>query len=331
MKFSLIIPAYNSAQYIKQCLESCMYQKGTDLADYEIIVINDGSTDETVSVAKSVAGRFENFSIYSKSNGGLSSARNYGLQKASGEYIWFVDSDDWISNNSINLLNEITSQYSPDMVMFNACDVIQGKEKHPRLTFTRENIEKTGLEVFLSNNWEACAPFSIYSKDFLLKNSLLFYEGIFHEDNEFTPRALISATKIVQTNKTLYFVRQTPGSITRTINPKRANDIMIVADSLDKFIRNEIKKLPEVMRKSAVTRMSRYISMCINSALFQSSKYNKQQQHEFNITLKNNFRLLNHFYKAKTSKYFIEWLFLKLFPSPLAGYQFLRHLINTGA
>ena len=98
MKLSIIIPMYNVEPYIEKCLLSCLNQN-IPHADYEIIVVNDGSPDGSLGIARRIASTVDNMLIVSQENGGLSAARNKGLSYAKGEYVWFVDSDDWIEEN----------------------------------------------------------------------------------------------------------------------------------------------------------------------------------------------------------------------------------------
>ena len=98
MKISLIIPVYNVEQYLEKCLLSCLDQ---DLpqSDYEIIVVNDGSPDGSLAIAERIAATATNITVVSQENGGLSAARNTGLEIAKGKYVWFIDSDDTIKKN----------------------------------------------------------------------------------------------------------------------------------------------------------------------------------------------------------------------------------------
>lgn len=95
VKLSIIIPVYNVELYIEKCLQSCLSQD-IPYDEYEIIVVNDGSPDGSLAIAESIAKTTTNMTIISQKNGGLSAARNTGMSVAKGEYIWFVDSDDWI-------------------------------------------------------------------------------------------------------------------------------------------------------------------------------------------------------------------------------------------
>ena len=113
IKFSIIVPVYNVENYIKKCINSILEQ---DYSNFEILVIDDGSSDSSISIVNS----FEDYriKIYKKENGGLSSARNYGVKNVSGDYIWFVDGDDYIHKNSLSLLNRLLKETKFDIVAF---------------------------------------------------------------------------------------------------------------------------------------------------------------------------------------------------------------------
>ena len=97
---TLIVPVYNVEKYLVRCLDSCLHQD-LDEDEYEIIAVNDGSYDGSLKLLKEYANRYRNIVLIDKPNGGLSSARNAGLERARGNFIWFVDSDDWIAENCL--------------------------------------------------------------------------------------------------------------------------------------------------------------------------------------------------------------------------------------
>lgn len=317
MKLSIIIPVYNTEKYIAKCLESCMYQHTILNNEYEIIVVDDGSTDSSSTIATEVLSQYPNHKILKKTNGGLSSARNFGLNHANGDYIWFVDSDDWIDEHSIVKIESIINDFAPDIIMFNAGDMTSDYDFKCRMAFTNAGNLISGKQAFLNHDWKACAPFNIYKRNFLIENDLYFYEGIFHEDNEFTPRALISASKIFQINDALYYVRQTPGSITRTINPKRAYDIIKVAHSLDSF------KNSNSFSSDINKRLSQFIAMCLNSALRLAIQFDRKEIVKFNRTCScpYNRKLFKHFWESNYCKYMLEYFAFRMFNNPITAYK----------
>src|SRR5574344_1567100 len=115
LKISVIVPVYNTSKYLKKCLDSILSQKGQN---FEIILINDGSTDNSEQIIKDYQNKFPDIiKLYTKKNGGLSDARNYGVQKANGKYFCFIDSDDYIDKN---LFKELEKEFAnePDLIKY---------------------------------------------------------------------------------------------------------------------------------------------------------------------------------------------------------------------
>ncbi len=128
MRYSLIIPVFNSEKTVARCIESIVSQ---DFDDYEILLINDGSTDKSDALCKEFSEKYRTVKYFKKENGGVSSARNLGLEKASGKYVLFVDSDDEVSGNYFEALNEMTGKNDCDMYMF-SCRLSDGRNEEIR-------------------------------------------------------------------------------------------------------------------------------------------------------------------------------------------------------
>ena len=235
---SIVIPAYNAAEYIDDCLESCTSQNISP-EKYEIVIINDGSTDNTLERAEKWASAHRNIKILTQENKGLSMARNAGIEAAEGKYIMFVDSDDIISRNSLKQMIERCESDRLDMLRFCAANMTEDGSIR-RFHYT-DNGVSAGKDL-LSGKFQVCAPFAIYRKGFLEANSLRFYPGVYHEDNEFTPRAYYMAERVASINDIVYHVRQTPLSITRTPNPKRGHDLLKIIELQADFAQNHVEK-----------------------------------------------------------------------------------------
>lgn len=125
MKLSIIVPMYNVEKYIQRCLSSIINNKGF-LENCELIVVNDGTKDNSESIARKIIEGLPNTQIIVQENQGLSAARNIGLSRAIGEYVWFIDSDDWIEPDAIkSLMNEIDKEY--DVIQFGYNNVYYDK------------------------------------------------------------------------------------------------------------------------------------------------------------------------------------------------------------
>lgn len=312
---SIIIPIYNVALFVKKCILSCVNQD-IPQSDYEIIVVNDGSTDNSLAIVNEVSRGLSNIHVFSQSNAGLSAARNKGMLEAKGEYYMFVDSDDWIAENCLGKLCRKLMDESPDALAICAADVING-ENYRRQSYIDET-PVMGREL-LRRGVSPCAPFAIWSADFLKKNKLAFYEGIYHEDSELTPRAYYLAEKVSFTNDIVYFVYQNPNSITRSVIPKKSFDIVnVVCPHLSEFS-NSVKKEDQVV-------FDNMISTYINNALSYIINTDKKNYQMLNTALFKHRELFKHLKKASLLKYQIEALLFCIFPKRYVEiYIFLKN------
>lgn len=233
---------YNVEKFLAKCILSCENQN-ISKKEYEIICVNDGSLDSSAIIAEEIAKQYNNIIIINQENQGLSVARNTGLSNAKGDYVWFVDSDDWIEENC---LRRIVSKLS------NNLDILQLQYRHVWLEpYTIKEFSpilvkgvKSGIEVTLEGGLPAPAPFCIYRRFFLLDNDLKFIPGIYHEDSEFKPRVVYLAEKITSDDVVSYnYFQRQRGSIMSSFSVKRANDILFVNCNLYKFSLNIEKKM----------------------------------------------------------------------------------------
>jgi glycosyltransferase involved in cell wall biosynthesis len=176
-----IIPIYNTQDYLEKCIDSCLNQS-FDTESYEIILINDGSTDNSQRIIDIYSQQYKNIRVSAQQNQGLSVARNNGIKIARGQYIWFVDSDDWIDHNSLDMMHRVIAENNPDMVAFGAKNFIAGTMSRERpISFSGRSIY-SGVDLLEMNTFQTCSTFYLYSRDFLDRNELRFYPGIYHPD-----------------------------------------------------------------------------------------------------------------------------------------------------
>lgn len=225
-KFSIIIPVYNVASYLRDCLDSVLAQA---CADWEAVCVNDGSTDQSLSILKEYTAKDKRIRIIDQPNGGLSAARNVGLKAAKGEYVFFLDGDDWIVPDALEKLNQqIAGQ---DMIVYS------GRQ---HATYA------SGMEYYNANALLphkipfVCAVLRIYKRTFLQAYNLWFTKGIYHEDNLFTPIACYYAGKVTVIPDELYVYRIRENSIMTTFNAKRLTDMTYVANTLAAFFINAV-------------------------------------------------------------------------------------------
>ena len=264
MLLSIIIPVYNVEQFIGECLDSVCTQS---FADWEAICVNDGSTDCSLSLLQEFASRDSRIHVVSQSNAGLSAARNTGLRAANGEYVLFLDSDDKLSNNDAlqHLVDSIEGDY--DMICFSGRRFLDGTNKYLPADELIPATYTSGMEYFDKNFMAVrnfpfvCVVLRAYRRNFLLDNNIWFENGIYHEDNRFTPIVCYYASMVKVINHCVYDYRYREGSITTTkVNPKRADDLLDTANYLAKFF-SRINHLP--FRRS----MYRYVAQVYNSAV----------------------------------------------------------------
>lgn len=248
MLLSIVIPAYNAEPYLRKCVDSCLHQKG-NLPNYEIVIVNDGSTDGTQGIIDkyvndnlnaNVNDNNPKVSYISQPNGGLSKARNEGLKKAKGEYVWFVDSDDWIAENALSVMADVIVKHHPDAITFRGYDWKEGNMKIRRNPYSNDEIT-TGLEVLRmmgTRMWNPCAQYYCMKKQFLEDYALRFMDRVIHEDSEFTPRMLYFAKSVYITTEILYYTYHNPVSLNRKKNPEKAFHTLRVLDSLCTFCKD---------------------------------------------------------------------------------------------
>ncbi len=219
MLLSIIIPVYNVEEFIQRCVESVLSQ-GFSENEYEILLINDGSTDNSSNICNRMGNIHKNVKVYHKENGGLSDARNIGIENAAGKYIAFLDSDDYVIKNCYKKMLDVGIINDADVVMGNAINYTNEKTQHPKTkkrktTFLKENGETFLVKSIKSKSMSMASVLGLYKKEFLLKNNLKFKKGIFHEDELWTPQVYLKANIVCYTDLDFYIHFNREGSITK--------------------------------------------------------------------------------------------------------------------
>lgn len=219
--FSIIIPVYKVEEYIHRCLDSVLHQT---YDNFECIIIDDGSPDNCGIICDEYAKKDERIYVIHKENGGLSSARNAGIERSVGEYLLFVDSDDWIEPETLEVLFKEVSKSKPDVIVFGYAEVYGESKKNCIVdsVYTEEAIK----EKFISDEWRNFA----WNKCYV---SSLFYNVRFptnqvYEDLFTVPKLINSANKISIISNLLYNYNQNNvSSITKNINSRKENDFFV--------------------------------------------------------------------------------------------------------
>ena len=227
-KVSVIVPVYNVEKYIEKCLDTLVIQT---LEDIEIILVNDGSTDSSKEKIQAYINQYSNIKYLEKENGGLSSARNFGMKYASGEYIAFLDSDDYVEKNMYEDMYTVAKQNDSDMV---ECDFIW---EYP-------NKRKMDKGIIYNNKKEAIEKARVVAwnklikREILEKEKIIFPEGLRYEDVEFFYKLVPYLNKISFVKKYLVHYVQREDSIANT-QDIRTKEIFNVLDNVLLYYRKE--------------------------------------------------------------------------------------------
>lgn len=222
IKVSVIVPVYNVEEYLQECLDSLVSQT---LDEIEIICVNDGSTDNSLTLLNEYASKYPKIKVINRENGGLSAARNTGMKEAKGKYIGFVDSDDWVDYDFFEKLFMSAENNNASIA---ACGIVRTKGRKTRINISyNEEILYTDIQdkIKICNIPKYCYVWNkIYKREELEKNNIEFVEGINFEDVRFTIRAVYFLKELVTVPETNYYYRKRKGSIVKTLSPKNIED-----------------------------------------------------------------------------------------------------------
>ena len=222
MDLSIIIPVYNVEEYVHPCLES-IFRQGLDDSRFEVIIVNDGSTDKSMEMIADIISQHNNITVINQQNQGLSMARNNGFAMSKGEYIMMPDSDDLLIENSVKPLLEKALETKADMIV---ADFLRMEDEEIGILDTGhptqppfETEEKTGHELLKELNPFTCYVWrALYRRDFLLENNIRFIPDIYYEDIPFTHECYLKAGKCIKSRWMLNIYRERrTGSITSSI------------------------------------------------------------------------------------------------------------------
>lgn len=232
MIVSFVIPAYNVENYISKTLESLLKQTNKN---FEIIVVNDGSTDKTLEVINNIfqENQFKNFKIINKENGGVSSARNLGIKVAKGDYIVFLDGDDYVEEILVEKIAIFSKQFNPDIVTWKFLEVDENDlkiEKRYKFNGVTKNSPYNGKEILskilVEKSFWIWTGSAAYRREFIMQNSLVYTENCSTaEDVEFIFHALLHADKVIFVNEYLSYYVQRKSSITKRLNLRRFDHV----------------------------------------------------------------------------------------------------------
>jgi glycosyltransferase involved in cell wall biosynthesis len=232
---SVVVPIYNVAEYLPKCIESILAQT---YPDYELILVNDGSKDDSPVIAEEYAKKDSRIRVIHKPNGGLSDARNEGMKYASGKYISFIDSDDFIEPDMLEQCVSAMHAADADMVIFDYYQYYQATGKKEVIT----NRFEEGTVYSLSDTPELLTGIAnaawnkLYRRSLFTDNNIIYPWGCLYEDLGTTYRLLARAEKVVFVNAPLYdYLKDRPGNITGEFNMRAYHVLDMVKITLDDY------------------------------------------------------------------------------------------------
>lgn len=242
IRTTVIVPVYNTEPYITDCLDSLLRQTQKEL---QVVVVDDGSTDRSMQIVEGYRAHFENMLILRQENQGLGAARNAGVRAAAGQYIYFLDSDDFIETDTLETCYQCAKENSLDLVLFDAATLLEdGVEKGIQIgkydrraiikDFNRKYTGREFLESYMKREPDIVSACLMYTKrSFVEEHHLQFQEGITHEDEEYRFRLMMADPKVMYLPKLFYNRRYRAGSImTAPIEQKRLCDYIFSVEQM---------------------------------------------------------------------------------------------------
>ncbi len=309
-QLSIIIPMYNVAQYLETCIAS-VYNQGIEENDFEVILIDDESPDNSLEVAQKLTQDKTNVVIISQKNKGLGGARNTGIEASIGNYILFLDSDDWYLPRSLSKIITIAETNKLDILEFGAEGIDANNKIIYRASVSSNNHIYNGVEYYQKIRYMDSACNKLYNRNFLSQNKLLFLEKLFIEDYEFNTKTFCFAKRVMAIDTIVANFLQTPNSITRNTSSAKKEKMILDIKSVIKKI-NDLKIANVAIDSSYFNQRLSYLT----ATLFYQLYKNKSVYSEY-TNLKKQLEKENLFFVNYTifdkSKNMFRIVFLKNF------------------
>jgi len=274
---SIIIPMYNVAHYLPQCVAS-IFAQDLRATDFEIIMVNDGSPDNSFDIATDIAKKHLNIKVISQDNKGLGGARNTGVANANGKYILFLDADDQFVPKSLQTIIRLAEKHSLDILEYGFHQINEDGTIQNTIAIENENIFN-GIDYYNTIKYAGSACNKLYRTTFLQTNQLFFLEKIYGEDFEFNTRAYFFAQKVMATNQIVSLFLQSANSITRNTTiatkDKYLNDYLKILSSIKTFYllngnSADIRESTYFMERLSLVNINAFYMMFKNNYSFKA-------------------------------------------------------------
>ena len=242
MKFSIILPCYNVEKYIRACIDSILQQT---YKDFEVILVDDGARDSTPQICDEYAEKDTRVRTIHKPNGGQADARNIGLEAAQGDYICYVDSDDFLANDNVLQLLADKTDGNPDIVhykfqeWFESDGHIAPCRFDYRIPTKGRSVADIYCDLIDKDAYYNSAWSKIIRRGLLMENEIRFEKGIVGEDNEWYYHVVMVAKSLALVDEPLYIYRRRQGSTTTAITRKNLVDQLHVLDKWEKILQTK--------------------------------------------------------------------------------------------
>lgn len=246
MKVSIIVPVYNVEKYLSKCLDSLVNQS---LDDIEIIIVNDGSQDASQHIIDEFQKKYpKKIKAFIKENGGLSDARNFGLEHVTGDFIGFVDSDDYVTSDMFEEMLTLAQKHHAEMVICN----LQKVDENGNITQKIPQIPNMPEKIVLEKNLTVFSDLGCFACNKLFKKELFegkrFKKGVHYEDIQLIPQLLLETNIIVHTQKYHYQYFERSDSISKTHNLRGLDMLKAVEDVEEAYAQSKFKNLQLPLR-----------------------------------------------------------------------------------
>lgn len=290
-KVSIIVPVYNTEKYLKKCLDSLVNQT---LNDIEIILIDDYSNDKSRQIIQYYKNKYKDkiVSIFLEENKGVGFVRNKGIKISTGEYILFVDSDDYINKDMCEVLYKKAKEKDYDIVCFDFYNVINGKEKLQKLSYTSDIngfIDQIKRSILMNSRgyfWTR-----MYKREMIITNKIEFPIGIFFEDSPFNSMTLLYSNTVAKIDEGLYFYLNRNNSISNCRNKERLYDRIEAIEFMIQTVKDReiYEKNKDIIDKKYFKMLVGNIHLCLD----MFDKPNSKKLKYISKCLNNNFKMYN--------------------------------------
>ena len=309
-KFSVVIPVYNVDKYLEECVNSVLSQSYDNI---EVIIVDDGSTDSSPKLCDKISNRDNRVKVIHKKNGGLSSARNCGILEAQGDYLIFLDSDDyWKDLSLLETINRCISENKVDLLCFGYQEFDDTIKKFGKALFneklffdnhsSKESIVYKALKtgVYVSSAWV-----KVLNRRLVIDHDLFFVENTTSEDIDWSARVLINANDILIMPKNAYVYRQRAGSIAHSL---KTENLLMLANNIKRCV----KLGEDIPDKTFRGIYWNYVSYQYCTFLINACKYNNNDVRKIIHEMKNlNWLLKYHLNKKVKMVYILNLLGFK--------------------